>query len=596
MREKPIHKQMRIVWVLKSMNSRKSGAGEHATSVGRKVWNPKTDFQFSIMETEVAIQHPLVADYFNNDLIEYESEGYIYDELDGNQNSDRNLVKRGITRLSKFRICYGKPGGIKLRVTFDALHRITGPNRALFSSFLGDLVREHVGLKIQSWKKVGSESKDKLWEEIKRYFDVDETVRKLVMHRLGELLRNFRRKLRQTYILPNQNTPSKLNEVPKKYSAIVKESEWVAFVNHTSTEEYQGKSVATKMARSKCLYHHTMGRGGYVHVKEKMIKNKEIEADEEPRKETDEKINEATLTVDQGTDAMTIVFGKEKGVYARGVGSGVTYKKYFNLPQKKQASDERLALLQSQLDNERRERQEKEAVIMNLSNEVAQTKGMITQLMSQLAAQGVKLPLLSTQVTASNVDVNPKNSSTDQEGRSPLNEVGCKKDASNQKSNGVAPSENEMDTTEIHNSVGSHNRPESLPLTPQEYKCSLWHIKRSTIIAKGTVYKSDGKQMLHGNRLPNDCYKVSIDESLVDAACIPDAQINPFKTVKDALGTFVAWPKNQVIFHEKVTPPTSITNVVENKTSPKLQKKRKFVSHYMLKQAKAKLKSQKSLY
>ncbi|KAL8266367.1 hypothetical protein R6Q59_003711 [Mikania micrantha] len=474
MREKPIHKQMRIVWVLKSTNSRKSGAGEHATAAGRK-----------------------------------------------------------------------------------------------------------------------------------RYFDVDETVRKLVMHRLGELLRNFRRKLRQTYILPNQNTPSKLNEVPKKYSAIVKESEWVAFVNHTSTEEYQGKSVATKMARSKCLYHHTMGRGGYVHVKEKMIKNKEIEADEEPPralmwlkgrqnkagdflndetrlavdklKETDEKINEGTLMVDQGTDAMTVVFGKEKGVYARGVGSGVTYKKYFNLPQKKQASDERLALLQSQLDNERRERQEKEAVIMNLSNEVAQTKGMITQLMSQLAAQGVKLPLLSTQVTASNVDVNPKNSSTDQEGRSPLNEVGCKKDASNQKSNGVTPSENEMDTT--------------------EYKCSLWHIKRSTIIAKGTVYKSDGKQMLHGNRLPNDCYKVSIDESLVDAACIPDAQINPFKTVKDALGTFVAWPKNQVIFHEKVTPPTSITNVVENKTSPKLQKKRKFVSRdYMLKQAKTKLKSQKSLY
>ncbi|KAD3641227.1 hypothetical protein E3N88_30451 [Mikania micrantha] len=511
------------------------------------------------METEVAIQHPLVADDFNNDLIEYESEGYSDDELDGNQNSDRNLVKRGITRLSKFRICYGKPGGIKLRVTFDALHRITGPNRAFFCSFLGDLVREHVGLKILSWK-VGSESKDKLWEEIKRYFDVDETVRKLVMHRLGELLRNFRRKLRQTYILPNQNTPSKLNEVPKKYSAIVKESEWVAFVNHTSTEEYQGKSVATKWRVPSVFI---------------IIQWDEVDT----------------------ADAMTVVFGKEKGVYARGVGSGVTYKKYFNLLKKKQASDERLALLQSQLDNERRERQEKEAVIMNLSNEVAQTEGMITQLMSQLAAQGVKLPLLSTQVTTSNVDVNPKNSSTDQEGRSPLNEVGCKKDASNQKSNGVAPSENEMDTTEIHNSVGSHNRPESLPLTPQEYKCSLWHIKRSTIIAKGIVYKSDGKQMLHGNRLPNDCYKVSIDESLVDAACIPDAQINPFKTVKDALGTFVAWPKNQVIFHEKVTPPTSITNVVENKTSPKLQKKRKFVSRdYMLKQAKTKLKSQKSLY
>ena len=27
-------------------------------------------------------------------------------------------------------------------------------------------------------------------------------------------------------------------------------------------------------------------------------------------------------------DAMTVVFGKENGGYARGVGSGVTYKRY----------------------------------------------------------------------------------------------------------------------------------------------------------------------------------------------------------------------------------------------------------------------------
>ena len=31
------------------------------------------------------------------------------------------------------------------------------------------------------------------------------------------------------------------------------------------------------------------------------------------------------MNVDDGTDAMTVVFGKEKGGYARGVGSGVTY-------------------------------------------------------------------------------------------------------------------------------------------------------------------------------------------------------------------------------------------------------------------------------
>ncbi|GJS49434.1 hypothetical protein Tco_0599555 [Tanacetum coccineum] len=174
-----------------------------------------------IMETQaIDDQDPLV-NYDNdneNDDLGYQSEEY-FDEVqedDENNHSNGNVVKRGITRLYKFRREYGKPDGIKLSVTFDALNRISGKHRALFSSFLGDMVREHIGLKILSWKKVDSEARDKLWDEITRYFDVDLTVRKLVMNRLGQLLRNFRRKLRQTYILPNQNTLSKLNEVPIK--------------------------------------------------------------------------------------------------------------------------------------------------------------------------------------------------------------------------------------------------------------------------------------------------------------------------------------------------------------------------------------------
>nr|GEV44812.1 hypothetical protein [Tanacetum cinerariifolium] len=53
-------------------------------------------------------------------------------------------------------------------------------------------------------------------------------------------------------------------------------------------------------------------------------------------------------------------------------------------------------------------------------------------------------------------------------------------------------------------------------------------------IVLGTVYKIDGKQMLHNKEVPKDCYRVSIDTSLVDAACIPDVGNNGFKEVKDA--------------------------------------------------------------
>ncbi|GKD40823.1 hypothetical protein Tco_1261030, partial [Tanacetum coccineum] len=79
---------------------------------------------------------------------------------------------------------------------------------------------------------------------------------------------------------------------------------------------------------------------------------------------------------------------------------------------------------------------------------------------------------------------------------------------------------------------------------------------KSNIIALGTVYKSDGKQMLHNQALPNDCYKVSIDSSLVDAACIPDVGNNGLKTVKDDVGGFFAWAKNQVVLDEERLPAT----------------------------------------
>nr|GEY73952.1 hypothetical protein [Tanacetum cinerariifolium] len=158
---------------------------------------------------------------------------------------------------------YGKPDEIKLSVTFDTLNRISGKHRALFSSFLGDIVREHIGLKILSRKK--------------RYFDVDLPVRKLV------------------------------------------------------------KSAAAKMACSKSIYQHTMGREdkkkpdeepahGTLWLKGRVNKDEEYPDDEIRSKETEDKIKEGTLKFDHGTDAMIVVLGKKKGRYTIEVGSGVRYK------------------------------------------------------------------------------------------------------------------------------------------------------------------------------------------------------------------------------------------------------------------------------
>ena len=103
------------------------------------------------MESVAIDNHANLVNYDNEiDDFGYESEEYIEDaqENDDENNHSNGYAKRGITRLCKFRNEYGKPGGVKLSVNFDALNRISGKHRALFSSFLGDMVREHIGLKI----------------------------------------------------------------------------------------------------------------------------------------------------------------------------------------------------------------------------------------------------------------------------------------------------------------------------------------------------------------------------------------------------------------------------------------------------------------
>ncbi|GKB29518.1 NAC domain-containing protein 7-like protein [Tanacetum coccineum] len=49
-----------------------------------------------------------------------------------------------------------------------------------------------------------------------------------------------------------------------------------------------------------------------------------------------------------------------------------------------------------------------------------------------------------------------------------------------------------------------------------------------------------------------DCYKVSVDKSLVDAACIPDVGNNDFKTVKDAVAEDVEHEALTIVVMKKL--------------------------------------------
>nr|GEY43952.1 hypothetical protein [Tanacetum cinerariifolium] len=331
------------------------------------------------------------------------------------------------------------------------------------------------------------------------------------------------------------------------------------------------------MARSKNVYHHKMGRGGYVFVKEKMIKNKELEADEEPPhgimwlkgrvnkdgeftdveirsigdklKEADDKIKERTLNFDDGTDAMTILFGKEKGVIQEEWEVELHTRGIFIF-----------------LEADKQLMKELRYFKLNLIMRDASVNKKI-QLMNQLAAQGMQLNLSSQLQIASDVtlmgayEVDETQSSV----------VIRDKDARIQKkSNGIVTSEKEPIKT-----VGPKKTPNSRRNGSQDSQSQGNVSPTQELPTICTVYKSDGKQMLHNQALLNDCYKVPIDSSLVDAACISDVRNNGLKTVKDGVGGFFAWIKNQVVLDEEVTPPTTIQKISDYNYAPKLQSKGK---------------------
>ncbi|CAI9267121.1 unnamed protein product [Lactuca saligna] len=239
--------------------------------------------------------------------------------------SDR---KRGMTRLPKLKTEYVNSGGKKTC---------------------------QVGLSALCWKKVKPEMKDKLWEAITRYFDVHESGKQFVINRLGILLRNFKRKLYADYIKPHLGDTNMLEKIPVRYRALITEQDdWNKFVTYTQSQEFNNMSQRTIKARKMSKYDHQMGRGGYTTLRRKLeeiplrsvmwckgreskgeCKDEDVKIMADKLMEHEKQIKEGQVNVEPGMDAVTLVFGKEKDGFLKGVDTGVTYNRYFNVPRSK---------------------------------------------------------------------------------------------------------------------------------------------------------------------------------------------------------------------------------------------------------------------
>lgn len=70
--------------------------------------------------------------------------------------------------------------------------------------------------------------------------------------------------------------------------------------------------------------------------------------------------------------------------------------------------------------------------------------------------------------------------------------------------------------------------------------------QRDNYVAEGTIHAVGGKGiLLHNRELPFEHLKVSVDKVLKPDAKVPIPN-EDVELVKDALGTFLAWPRDYV--------------------------------------------------
>ncbi|CAI9260649.1 unnamed protein product [Lactuca saligna] len=73
---------------------------------------------------------------------------YAYSDSDRHTETTKKIRKRGLIRLPKLQTEHTNSDGRKKRLKFDEFGRFAGKYKSQLTSYLGDLVRERVGVSV----------------------------------------------------------------------------------------------------------------------------------------------------------------------------------------------------------------------------------------------------------------------------------------------------------------------------------------------------------------------------------------------------------------------------------------------------------------
>ncbi|KAI5444702.1 hypothetical protein KIW84_013106 [Lathyrus oleraceus] len=396
-------------------------------------------------------------------------------------------IRRGITVMR--RVVQGRSRGIILDVYWNNQGQLIEPNGHTLTSFIGALVRNEIPITCDDWRnKELNESKEKIWSEIKRCFNIEEERRGFCMKLAGKLLRGFRTFLSSKF-LKDADGNFVDAELPKKYESLISAEEWEAFKSKRQDPVFQRISAKNRERASSPAYPYRKGRVGYGRLEQSMLQKEES--------------SETSLPAH--------VLWKE----ARVGKSGVPQEEVLHVYQKC------------------------EELSQSLSPD--DTKGILSRALDVPEYYG-RVRGKGFGVTPTSLSIKKGKAPSNRELHARLEAMQAELDALRREREASASTvyRDASDKDSI-NCTFQPNIPEGISHC-QLYLSSPYY----RMVGKGKVHNVSGV-LLHTRELPAGCLKVSVDIAVEPNAALPyPSDDSDATTVHEAVGSFVAWPTNLI--------------------------------------------------
>ncbi|MCL7051695.1 hypothetical protein MKW94_011370 [Papaver nudicaule] len=377
----------------------------------------------------------------------------------------------------------------KAEVPFNTKEQPIGNASVQLASVLGVLVRRSIPLTPMDWRLVDNVSKQNIWKIAMQRFIVPECFKDYYISKMGTYLKEARSRKAGAVlkVLDNLQGEEREEQLEKLRPTSMTVNEWEAFVKYVNSPEFRVQRLRMQGFRKKYDTPHTISRQGYARLEAEMVCfSKKIEkAQAEHGASSGSSVTEDVLAKALGET--------EKTKRLKGLGFGAMRKKI-----------------------------------------VAQShyKKIIKECQESVKAMNDRLLVLEVRFVFS-VHSLTQSSPTDSNNHASTSRiVFCNERAS---------------TPTPNTSPVSRTNEVQVPHKLKPCKLLSWVKEDDQVLADAEIVETDPEKEIHGNPIGLNCYSVCLITAHVENAHV-FKPTDEFRTLKDAQGGVITWPKNRIVF------------------------------------------------